>query len=93
MFGSDVPIVLASMQEKGESLIEQDRGCRPGDPISPIPDDECVFCVPFCVGSCIIVREQNPSNQEPWSGPAAPSDFHFSPALMPGLSGRHFRTC
>ncbi|GBL90734.1 hypothetical protein AVEN_219385-1, partial [Araneus ventricosus] len=26
MFGSDIPIVLTSMQEKGESLIEKDRG-------------------------------------------------------------------
>ncbi|GBM04376.1 hypothetical protein AVEN_199136-1 [Araneus ventricosus] len=28
MIGSDVPVVLTSMQEKSENLIVQDRGCR-----------------------------------------------------------------
>ncbi|GBN56179.1 hypothetical protein AVEN_82275-1 [Araneus ventricosus] len=43
MFGSEVPIVLTSMQERGESLMGQDWGCRRGDPISPLPGDECVL--------------------------------------------------
>ncbi|GBM14072.1 hypothetical protein AVEN_209961-1 [Araneus ventricosus] len=43
VFAGDDPIVLTSMQEKGESLIGQDRGARPGDPISPILGDECVL--------------------------------------------------
>ncbi|GBO24082.1 hypothetical protein AVEN_40221-1, partial [Araneus ventricosus] len=37
MIGNDVPIVPTSMQEKGENLMGQDRDCRPGDPVSPIP--------------------------------------------------------
>ncbi|GBN90602.1 hypothetical protein AVEN_217014-1 [Araneus ventricosus] len=40
-FGSDVPIVLISMQEKEESLMGLDRGCKPGGPVSPITSDEC----------------------------------------------------
>ncbi|GBO01790.1 hypothetical protein AVEN_18671-1 [Araneus ventricosus] len=35
-FGSNVPIVLTSMQEKGESLMGKDRGCKQGDPLSPV---------------------------------------------------------
>ncbi|GBL83296.1 hypothetical protein AVEN_110623-1 [Araneus ventricosus] len=50
MFGSDVPIVLTSMQEKGESLRGQNQGCRPGDPISPITGDECVLLCPVLCG-------------------------------------------
>ncbi|GBN95379.1 hypothetical protein AVEN_144829-1 [Araneus ventricosus] len=49
-FGSDVPIALTSMQEKGESLMGQDRVCMPGDPISPIPGDECVLLCPLLCG-------------------------------------------
>ncbi|GBO38589.1 hypothetical protein AVEN_230537-1, partial [Araneus ventricosus] len=50
MFESDVPVVLTSKLEKGESLIWQDLGCRPGDPISPISDDECVLLCPLLCG-------------------------------------------
>ncbi|GBL81440.1 hypothetical protein AVEN_182277-1 [Araneus ventricosus] len=85
VFGSDVSIVLTSMREKGESLMEEDRACRPSDPIFPIPGDECV---PYCVGSCIIVQKQNPSTQDPISDPTAPSDFHLSHALKSALLGR-----
>ncbi|GBN58709.1 hypothetical protein AVEN_237245-1 [Araneus ventricosus] len=46
-FGSDVQIELTSMQEEGESLMGQDRVCRPGDSISPIQGDECVLWCPF----------------------------------------------
>ncbi|GBM87491.1 hypothetical protein AVEN_211642-1 [Araneus ventricosus] len=88
MFESDVPIVLTSIQEEGECLMEQDRGCRPGDQISPTHSDESFFCVPCCGRSCIIVQEQNPSTQEPWSGPTAPSHFHLFLALKSALSGR-----
>ncbi|GBL78837.1 hypothetical protein AVEN_48831-1 [Araneus ventricosus] len=49
-FGSDVPIVLTSLQEKGESLMWRDRGCRQGDPVSPIPVDECVHLCPLLCG-------------------------------------------
>ncbi|GBM67124.1 hypothetical protein AVEN_194989-1 [Araneus ventricosus] len=50
MFGSDVPIVLISMQEKSQSLMGQDRGCRVGYPISPISGDECVLLCPLLCG-------------------------------------------
>ncbi|GBN15472.1 hypothetical protein AVEN_16099-1 [Araneus ventricosus] len=50
MFGSDVPIVLTSMQEKGESLMGQNWGCWPCDPISTIPGDECVLLCPLQCG-------------------------------------------
>ncbi|GBO08189.1 hypothetical protein AVEN_152606-1 [Araneus ventricosus] len=40
-FGSNVPIVLTLKQEKGESLIVLDQGCRRRDPISQIPGGEC----------------------------------------------------
>ncbi|GBO02191.1 hypothetical protein AVEN_132473-1 [Araneus ventricosus] len=46
-FGSDVPIVLTSVLEKGETLMGQDRGSKPDHPISPIPDDEFVLSCPF----------------------------------------------
>ncbi|GBN33697.1 hypothetical protein AVEN_149984-1 [Araneus ventricosus] len=49
-FGSDITIVLTSMQKKGESLKGKDWGCRPGDPISPIPDDKCVLLCPLLCG-------------------------------------------
>ncbi|GBM02845.1 hypothetical protein AVEN_52024-1 [Araneus ventricosus] len=49
-FVSDVPIVLTSMQEKGESLMGQDRGCKPSDPISPILGDEYVLLCPLLCG-------------------------------------------
>ncbi|GBN39320.1 hypothetical protein AVEN_167742-1 [Araneus ventricosus] len=65
-FGSDVPIVLTSMQEKGESLMRQDQGCRPGDPMSTIPGDEYVICVPCCVGILHYRPKTKPSAQEPW---------------------------
>ncbi|GBN02122.1 hypothetical protein AVEN_71633-1 [Araneus ventricosus] len=73
MFESDFPIVMTSMKEKVESLMRQDRDCRPGDPISPIQADECVLLCPYCV----IIQEQNLLTQEPWSGPTAPSDFYL----------------
>ncbi|GBM08286.1 hypothetical protein AVEN_101420-1 [Araneus ventricosus] len=50
MFGSDVPIVLTSMQKKVESLMGQDRGCWRGHPISPIPGDECILLSPLLCG-------------------------------------------
>ncbi|GBM25792.1 hypothetical protein AVEN_188389-1 [Araneus ventricosus] len=49
-FKSDVPIVLTSLKEKGESLMGQDRGCRPSDPISPIPGNEYVLLYPVLCG-------------------------------------------
>ncbi|GBM71443.1 hypothetical protein AVEN_127406-1 [Araneus ventricosus] len=38
------------MLEKVESLMGQDRDCRPGNPISPITGDECVLLCPLLCG-------------------------------------------
>ncbi|GBN55645.1 hypothetical protein AVEN_187632-1 [Araneus ventricosus] len=53
-FGSDVSIVLTSMQEKGESMM-----CKIGAVgwvihFLPSQATNVLFCVPCCVGSCII---------------------------------------
>ncbi|GBL84309.1 hypothetical protein AVEN_118680-1 [Araneus ventricosus] len=64
MFGSDVPIELTSMQEKGENLMGQDRHCRGVDPIYPIPGDECVLLCTFLGGVLHYNRRTNPSTQE-----------------------------
>ncbi|GBN52523.1 hypothetical protein AVEN_235098-1 [Araneus ventricosus] len=50
MFGSDVPIALSTIQAKFESLVGQDRGCRPGDPIASIQGDECFLLYPLLRG-------------------------------------------
>ncbi|GBN59969.1 hypothetical protein AVEN_103951-1 [Araneus ventricosus] len=49
-FGSDIPIVLTSILGKDESLKGQDQESKPGDPISPIPGDECVLLYPSQCG-------------------------------------------
>ncbi|GBM43105.1 hypothetical protein AVEN_269920-1 [Araneus ventricosus] len=80
MFGSGVPIVLTSIQEKGESLMGQDRGCRPGDPISPIQGEECVVLCSLLCGALHYRPKTKPlSTQEPTS----PSDLF--PALKSAL--------
>ncbi|GBM35500.1 hypothetical protein AVEN_257198-1 [Araneus ventricosus] len=45
----------------------QDRSCRLGDPIPPIPGDECVLLCPLLWGVCIIVQERNSSTSALWS--------------------------
>ncbi|GBN90501.1 hypothetical protein AVEN_89958-1 [Araneus ventricosus] len=39
---------------------EQDRGCRPCDPISPISGDECVLFCPLLCGVLQSPRKKNP---------------------------------
>ncbi|GBM82361.1 hypothetical protein AVEN_137905-1 [Araneus ventricosus] len=73
--GSDVPIVLTSTQEKGESRMGQDLGCRPVIHSLPFQATNAFFFVPCCVGSYNISQEQDPSTQESWSGPTAISAF------------------
>ncbi|GBM64629.1 hypothetical protein AVEN_91701-1 [Araneus ventricosus] len=86
------------MPEKGESLMGQDRGCRQGDPISPIPGDECVLLWPLLCGvlhyrsrtkpletychSCSLVISVRTFGTHP----------HLFPALKSALSGCHFRS-
>ncbi|GBM33599.1 hypothetical protein AVEN_181843-1 [Araneus ventricosus] len=37
-------------EKRVKSLMGQDRDCRQGDPISPIPGDECVLLCPLLCG-------------------------------------------
>ncbi|GBM93441.1 hypothetical protein AVEN_218623-1 [Araneus ventricosus] len=72
MLESDVPIVLTSKQEEGECLMLQDRGCRPGDPISPIPGDECLL---LCLLLCCVLHYRpstKPLNSRALVGPYSP---------------------
>ncbi|GBM51601.1 hypothetical protein AVEN_146254-1 [Araneus ventricosus] len=84
------------MQEKGESLMGQDRGCRKGDPISPIPCNERLSCPLLCwilhyrprtkpleayCHSCSLVITVRGSG----------THLHLFPAFKSSLSGRHFR--
>ncbi|GBN36978.1 hypothetical protein AVEN_159528-1 [Araneus ventricosus] len=86
------------MQEKGESLMGQYRDCTLSDPISPIPDDECVLLCPLLCGvlhhrprtkpfeaychSCSLVINVRSFG----------THLHHLPALKSALSGRHFRS-
>ncbi|GBO09366.1 hypothetical protein AVEN_95016-1 [Araneus ventricosus] len=49
------------MQDNGESLMGQDRVCRPGDPISPIPGDKCVLLCHLLSGVLYYRPRANPS--------------------------------
>ncbi|GBM10941.1 hypothetical protein AVEN_139277-1 [Araneus ventricosus] len=64
-FGSDVPTVLTSLQQKVESLMN---GCKIGalDQVIqslPYQATNVFFFVPCCVRSYIIVQEQNLSRR------------------------------
>ncbi|GBM28449.1 hypothetical protein AVEN_33902-1 [Araneus ventricosus] len=88
MFESDILIVLTSMPEEGESLIRQDRGCRPGDTVSSIPGNECVLFLSLAAWDLVLSCK----NKTPklWSGHTAQSDFNLFPTLKSTLSGPHF---
>ncbi|GBM77859.1 hypothetical protein AVEN_24611-1 [Araneus ventricosus] len=97
-FGSDVPIVLTSMQGRGESLVGQDQSCRPGDPISYIPVDECVLSCPLLCGVL-----HYPPRTKPLEAHCHSCSFvinvrtfgthlHLFPTLKSALLGRHFRS-
>ncbi|GBO39143.1 hypothetical protein AVEN_83233-1 [Araneus ventricosus] len=62
MLGSDVSIVRTSIQEKGESLMGQDRDCRPGDP----PRRRMCSFVSLAVGGLHYRLRKKTSTQEPW---------------------------
>ncbi|GBO33895.1 hypothetical protein AVEN_212634-1 [Araneus ventricosus] len=68
----DVPIVLTSLQKKDGSLMGQDRGCRPGDPISLIPDDEYVILSPLQCGVLNYRPRTKPLNSRALGGPYSP---------------------
>ncbi|GBN34988.1 hypothetical protein AVEN_245618-1 [Araneus ventricosus] len=85
------------MQEKDESLREQDRVCRPTDPISPIPGDECVLLRPLLCGVLHYRPRTKPLEAYCHSCSLVISVrsfgtyLHLFPALKSTLSGRHFR--
>ncbi|GBL95596.1 hypothetical protein AVEN_24807-1 [Araneus ventricosus] len=81
------------MQEKGENLMVQDLVCSSGDPISPIPGDECVLLCPLLCGVLHYRPKTKPINSRALVGTNDPSDFHLFPAMKSAISGRHFRTC
>ncbi|GBN20553.1 hypothetical protein AVEN_66599-1 [Araneus ventricosus] len=78
--------------------MEQDRGCRPGDSISPLLGNECVLLCPLLCGilhydprtkpfeaychSCSLVIKVRSFSIH----------LHLFPALKSALSGRHFRS-
>ncbi|GBM09220.1 hypothetical protein AVEN_226716-1 [Araneus ventricosus] len=45
--------------------MRQDLGCRPDDPISPIPGYECVLLCPSLCGVFIIVENKTPQLKNP----------------------------
>ncbi|GBN41725.1 hypothetical protein AVEN_233977-1 [Araneus ventricosus] len=73
MCGSHAPTVLTLMQEKGESLIRQDRGYRPSDPISANTNDECVLLHPFLCGVLHHRPRTKPLNSRPMVGTYSPT--------------------
>ncbi|GBN63245.1 hypothetical protein AVEN_74480-1 [Araneus ventricosus] len=97
-FGSNVSIVLASMQEKGESRMGKDRDCRQGDPISLIPGDECVLFCPLLCGVVHYIPRRKPHQAYCHSSSLVVSvrsfgaSLHLFPALKSALSGPHFRS-
>ncbi|GBO35369.1 hypothetical protein AVEN_226390-1 [Araneus ventricosus] len=85
-FGSDVPTVLTSLQQKGESLMGQDWGSRPGDPISPIP----VFCVPFVW--VLHYRQEQTSERIAILAVCEISRIFGTLSPFPALKSEHYRT-
>ncbi|GBM87380.1 hypothetical protein AVEN_168632-1 [Araneus ventricosus] len=54
------------MQEKVEILMGQDRGCRQGDPICPIPGEECVLFMSLSVwGLALSTKKKTPRLKSP----------------------------
>ena len=53
-FGSDIQIVLISMLCKDESLMGQDQGCSPCNPVSLIPVNKCVLFVFLAVNGFVL---------------------------------------
>ncbi|GBN43296.1 hypothetical protein AVEN_89365-1 [Araneus ventricosus] len=86
------------MQEKGESVIGQDRGCRPGDSISSILGDECVLMCPLLCG--VLHYRPRTKTLEAYCHSCSLqislrsffTHLHLFPALKSALSGRHFRS-
>ncbi|GBM54635.1 hypothetical protein AVEN_214612-1 [Araneus ventricosus] len=86
------------MQEKGESLMGQDEGCRPGYPISTIPGGECVLLCLFLCGFLHHRPRTKPLEAYCHSCSLViivrffDAYLHLFLALQSALSGRHFRS-
>ncbi|GBM14390.1 hypothetical protein AVEN_246559-1 [Araneus ventricosus] len=78
MFESDAP---TSVQKKGESLMGQDWGCKPGGPISPIHGDECAPLCPLLCGVLHDRPKSKPLNSRALVGPYNPIRLSPFPAL------------
>ncbi|GBL90214.1 hypothetical protein AVEN_130329-1 [Araneus ventricosus] len=91
MFGSDVSIVLISMQEKAESLIRQVRGCLLSREVFFLDDNARPHTARDTKEhNRRLVREI--LNHKAYSPELAPSDFHLFPALKSTLSGHAHET-
>ncbi|GBN41753.1 hypothetical protein AVEN_129758-1 [Araneus ventricosus] len=86
------------MQDKGESLMGQDRVCRPCDTISPILGDECVLMCPLMCGDLQYRPKSKPLEAFCHSYSLMISVRSFGthgrlfPALKSALLERHFRS-
>ncbi|GBM19948.1 hypothetical protein AVEN_164893-1 [Araneus ventricosus] len=78
------------MQERGESLMGQVRGCRLGDPISLILGNECLLLCPFLRPRTKPLTAYCHSCSPVISVRSLDTHFHLFPALKPALSGRHY---
>ncbi|GBO39486.1 hypothetical protein AVEN_110460-1 [Araneus ventricosus] len=77
------------MQEKGESLMVQYRGCRSGDPISSIPGDECIpLCSLLCAHYCKPLEAYCHSCSLVISVRSFGTNLYFYPAWKSSLSER-----
>ncbi|GBN96403.1 hypothetical protein AVEN_19362-1 [Araneus ventricosus] len=72
------------MQEEGERLMGQDRGCRPGDTISLIPGNECVLLCPLLCWVLHYCPRTKPLNTRAQVGPYRPS--RLEPYCLMGMS-------
>ncbi|GBL71557.1 hypothetical protein AVEN_79143-1 [Araneus ventricosus] len=77
----------------------KDRDCRSGDPISPIPGNECVLLCLFLCGGLHYHPRTKPLEAYCYSCSLVISPMgtfgthlHLFPALKSALSGRHFRS-
>ncbi|GBM65371.1 hypothetical protein AVEN_98194-1 [Araneus ventricosus] len=85
------------MQKKGESLMGQDRDCRPGDQSLPFQVRSVLLC-PFLCGVLHYLPRTKPLEVYCHACSLVISmssfgiHFHLFPVLKSALSGRHFRS-
>ncbi|GBN97200.1 hypothetical protein AVEN_189089-1 [Araneus ventricosus] len=91
MFGRDDPIVLTSMQKKGESLM----GCRARPSLLSsgvlFLDDSAILHTARETKEHIRRLGWERLDHPPYSPDLAPPDFHLLSVLKSALLGRHYR--